>query len=135
MNFFRSQGILNWEYQVKELTTGYSDALVKGNAEAVKTISEKLKVFQMYGKGYWIVANELENNFSWLKLVKGSMMQAKINAEQGIPSLYVADKAVKADKRTYPIRGLVIAGGTAAAVFFSLLLLLILNRIKTVKKK
>ncbi len=135
MNFFRNLGILNWEYQVKELTAGYADAEVKGNAEAVKAISEKLKFFQQNGKGYWVVANELENNYKWLKQVKESMMQAKVNAEGQIPSLFVADKAIAADRKTYPIRGLVVAGGTLAALFITLLLLLIVNRLKIVKKK
>ncbi len=135
MNFYRSQGIISWDYQVKELTTGYADAVVKGNAEAAKQLAEKLKTFQTYGKGYWVIANELENNFKWLKQVKESYMQAKVNAEQSIPSFFVADKAIAADRKTYPIRGLVVAGGTMAALFFSLLLLLIMNRLKAVKKK
>lgn len=135
MSVFRNMGMLNWEYQVKELTAGYADAEVKGNAEAVKAISEKLKFFQQYGKGFWIISNELENNYKWFKQVKQSLGQAKVDAEQSIPSFYVADKAFPADRKTYPIRGLVIAGGTLAALFFSLLLLLILNRLKTIKKK
>ncbi len=135
MNYFRNLGILNWEYQVKELTAGYADAEVKGNAEAIKTISDKLKIFQQNGKGYWVIANELENNFKWLKQVKTSYEEAKLNAEQAIPSFFVADKAIPPDRKSYPIRGLVVAGGTLAALFISLLLLLIANRLKTIKKK
>jgi len=135
MNYYRSIGILNWEYQVKELTAGYADAEVKGNAEAIKSISDKLKVFQQNGKGYWIIANELENNFIWLKQIKTSYEEAKVNAEQKIPSFFVADKAVPADRKSYPIRGLIVAGGTLAALFISLLILLIGNRLKIIKKK
>lgn len=135
MNFFRRQGILNWDFQVKELTTGYADAEVKGNAEAIKTISDKLKPFQEYGREFWVIANEIGDNYEWLKQTKVSMMQAKVDAEQSIPSFYVADNAIPPDRKVYPIRGLVVAGGTVAALFFSLLLLLILNRFRTIKKK
>ncbi|HTB31303.1 MAG TPA: Wzz/FepE/Etk N-terminal domain-containing protein [Bacteroidia bacterium] len=135
MNYYRNLGILNWEYQVKELTSGYADAEVKGNAEAVKNISDKLKVFSQNGKGYWVIANELENNFKWMKQVKTSYEEAKVNAEQTIPSFFVADKAIPADRKTYPIRGLVVAGGTLAALLISILALLIANRLKTLKKK
>ncbi|HTA28425.1 MAG TPA: Wzz/FepE/Etk N-terminal domain-containing protein [Bacteroidia bacterium] len=135
MNYYRSIGILNWEYQVKELTAGLADAEVKSNAQAVKDISDKLKTFQQNGKGYWIISNELENNFIWLKQVKTSYEEAKVNAEQKIPSFFIADKATPPDRKSYPIRGLVVAGGTLAALIISLLLLLIANRLKTIKKK
>ncbi len=135
MNYYRGIGILNWEYQVKELTAGLADAEVKGNAQAVKDITDKLKIFQQNGKGYWIIANELENNFIWLKQVKTSYEEAKVNAEQKIPSFFIADKATPPDRKSYPIRGLVVAGGTLAALIISLLVLLVANRLKTLKKK
>lgn len=135
MNYFRNLGILNWENQVKELTAGYARAEVKSNLEAEKEISDKLKIFQQNGKGYWIIANELENNFEWFKQLKTSVEEAKVNAEQKIPSFFVADKAIPPDRKSYPIRGLVVAGGTLAALFISLLILLITNRLKTIKKK
>jgi Chain length determinant protein len=134
MSFFRRLGILNWDFQVKELTTGYADAEVKGNAEAIKTISDELKSFGQYGKQFWIIANRLNANYEWVKQTNLSMMEAKVNAEQSIPSFYIADNAVPPDRRTYPVRGLVVAGGTIAALFFALLLLLIMNRFRTIKK-
>jgi Chain length determinant protein len=135
LNFYHSKGILQLPYQVKELTSGYADAVVKGNAEAVKTISDKLMTFQQYGTGFLRITNELEASYEWFKQARASYMQAKVNAEQTIPSFFIADKAVPADRKTFPVRGLVVAGGTLTALIFSILLLLLLNRIKTLKKK
>jgi len=135
MSFYRKQGILSWEYQVKEYTKGYSDAEVKGNAQAVSAISDKLKAFQQYGKGFEVIYSELESASKWLIVARQAYMQAKVNAEATIPTLFIVDKAIPADKKTYPIRGLVIAGGTAAALFISILLLLIINRLKKIRQE
>jgi len=135
MNFYHNQGILDWSYQIKELTAGYADALVKGNAQVVKQLSDKLNVFQRYGDGFMKVTAQLTANYEWLKQARTSYMEAKVNAEQSIPAFYVVDRAVPADRKSYPIRGLVVAIGTLVPVIFALLLLLILNRLKKVRNQ
>jgi len=133
LTFYHNLGILQWQYQVKELTAGYADAVVKGNAASVKEMADKLATFQKYGNGFLTVSNELEATFEWYKQARSSYMQAKINAEKSIPSFFVVDKAIAPDRKSYPIRGLVVAIGTFAALIFSLLLLLIINRLKKIK--
>lgn len=135
MKFYHNLGILQWQYQVKELTAGYADAIVKGNAESIQQLSDKLKTFQQYGNGFLTISNELEANFEWFKQARASYMQAKANAEQSIPSFFVVDKAIPADRKTYPIRGLVVLIGTLTALVFSLLVLLIINRLKAARNQ
>jgi len=134
MSFYRKQGILYWEFQVKEYTKGYADALVKGNAQAASAIDDKLKVFRQYGKGFEVIYNELESTNKWLIIARQTYMQAKVNAEETVPSLYIIDKALPADKNTYPIRILVIIGGTIAVLFIALLVMLITARMKEAKR-
>jgi capsular polysaccharide biosynthesis protein len=135
LKFYHNLGILQWQYQVKELTAGYADAVVKGNAASVKELSDKLATFQKYGNGFLTISNELEATFEWYKQARASYMQAKTNAEKSIPSFFTIDKANAPDRKSYPIRGLVVAIGTLTALIFSLLVLLIMNRIKIKRTK
>jgi hypothetical protein len=130
LQFYHNLGILQWVYQVKELTKGYADAVVKGNVASVKEMSDKLAVFQKYGNGFLTLSNELEATFEWYKQARASYMQAKVNAEKSIPAFFTIDKAVAPDRKSYPIRALVVAIGTMTALIFSLLVLLIINRLK-----
>lgn len=130
LQFYNKLGMLEWQYQARSLTQGYADAVVKGNAEAVKTLSDKISMFGKYGKGFMELTNELEGSYEWFKQARASYMQAKIDAEQSIPSFFVVDKAVPADRKTYPIRALVVLIGTGVALVFSILVLLIMNRLK-----
>jgi len=135
LQFYHNLGMLEWQYQARSLTQGYADAVVKGSPEAVKTLSDKIEMFGHYGKGFLEITNELEGSYEWFKQVRASYMEAQVNAEQSIPSFFVVDKASAADRKTYPIRGLVVAIGTGLALLFSMLVLLVMNRIKTLRNQ
>ncbi len=130
LKFYNKLGMLEWQYQARSLTQGYADAVVKGSPEAIKTLSDKISMFGQYGKGFMELTNELEGSYEWFKQIRASYMQAKINAEQSIPAFFVVDRAVPADRKTYPIRALVVLIGTGVALVFSILVILILNRLK-----
>lgn len=130
LKFYNKLGMLEWQYQARSLTQGYADAVVKGSPEAVKTLSDKISLFGQYGKGFMELTNELEGSYEWFKQVRASYMQAKINAEQSIPAFFIVDRAVPADRKTYPIRALVVLIGTGVALVFSILVILIMNRLK-----
>lgn len=135
MQFYHNLGIMQWPYQVKELTAGYANAVVKGSPESVKEMSDRLAVFQKYGNGFLTLDNEMEATFEWFKQVRSSYMQAMVNAEESIPSFFIVDRAVPADRKAYPIRILVVAIGTFTPLIFSLLVLLIINRLKARRKQ
>jgi len=130
LKFYNKLGMLEWQYQARSITQGYADAVVKGSPEAIKTLSDKISMFGQYGKGFMELTNELEGSYEWFKQIRASYMQAKINAEQSIPAFFVVDRAVPADRKTYPIRALVVLIGTGVALVFSILVILILNRLK-----
>lgn len=129
MNFFRNVGMLDYELQVRELTRGYADAEVKGSSASVQNIEGKLKPFAQYGKQYYIIYNNLLDAYKWMRQLKVNYIQAKANAEKYIPPFFVAEKAVPPDKKTYPIRWLIVVGSTFASFFFGLVVLLFINKL------
>lgn len=135
LQFYHSLGMLEWQYQARSLTQGYADAVVKGSPEAIKTLDDKIKLFGQYGKGFLELTNELEGSYEWFKQVRASYMQAEVDAEQSIPSFFVVDKAIAPDRKTYPIRALVVVLGTGIALIFSILVLLIMNRVKIMRNR
>ncbi len=129
MNFFRNLGMLNFDFQVKEYTRGYSEAVVKGSPASIQEIESKLKPFVLYGKQYFIIYNNLIDAYKWMQQLKVNYIQAKANAEKYIPPFFVAENAIAPDKRAYPVRWLVVVGSTAAAFFFGLVVLLFIHKL------
>ena len=133
MNFYRKQGMLNYEFQVQELTRGYANAVVKGSPSAIQTIDDKLKPFQQYGKGYWNMYNALFDHYKWMQQLKDEYVEAKVNVQNAISPFFVIEKAITPDKKVYPIRWLVVLGGTFAGFFIGIFLLLLIKRLSPQK--
>lgn len=129
MDFYRKKGVLSFDYQVKELTKGYVDAQIKGNPADVKLMDDKLNLFATYGRNFSDIANELNDQYKWMQQIKQSYLEAKINLDKIIPPFFVAEKAVIPDKRTFPIRWLIVVISTLAAFFFGFIFLLISEKI------
>jgi capsular polysaccharide biosynthesis protein len=133
MDFYRKQGVLSYDYQVKELTKGVADAQLKGNQADIKAVQDKLNTFATYGRGYWDLYNALADQYKWMLQVKQAYMEAKTNMDRVIPPFFVAERAVIPDKRTLPVRWIIVVVATFAAFFFGLAFLLIAERMRVRK--
>ncbi|MGP8214064.1 MAG: hypothetical protein ACLQQ4_00735 [Bacteroidia bacterium] len=130
MNFYRKQGLLSYDNQVKELTKGYADAMNKGSQENAKIMQDKLNILANYGKGFWDLVNALGDQYGWLAQVRHAYMEAKTNMDKVIPPFFVAEQAMIPDKRALPIRWIIVVISTFAAFFFGLIFLLISEKVK-----
>jgi tyrosine-protein kinase Etk/Wzc len=130
MDFYRKQGVLSYDYQVKELTKGYADAQNKGSQGDIKAMQDKLNTFAAYGRGYWDLYNALSDQYKWMLQVKQAYMEAKTNMDKVIPPFFIAERAMKPDKRSLPIRWIIVVISTLAAFFFGLGFLLISEKLK-----
>ena len=117
MDYYRKQGVLSYDYQVKELTKGYADAQVKGNPADIKAIQDKLNVFAEYGRNYWDLYNALNDQYKWMLGVKQAYMEAKTNMDRVIPPFFVAERATLPDKGALPVRWIIVTISTLAAFF------------------
>src|SRR6185437_12467545 len=133
MNFYRKMGLLNYLVQVKELTRGYSDAIVKGSPTNVQQMKDEIKPFEQYGKGFDYLYNQLLDHYKWMQQLKESYIETKTNAEKTLPPFYTVEKAIVPDKKVYPVRWLVVVGGTFAGFFIGLFLMLLLKRLSPSK--
>jgi hypothetical protein len=135
MNFYRKEGILSYDLQVKELTKGYADAQTKGSATEAKLMEDKLNNFAIFGSGYWDLFNDLQDQYKWMLQVKQGYLEAKANMDKVVPPFFVAEHAIKPERRSLPVRWIVVFISTLAAFFFGLVFLLITPRVKVVMSK
>jgi uncharacterized protein involved in exopolysaccharide biosynthesis len=59
--------------------------------------------------------------------------EAKVDAEQSIPHKFIVNNATPAEKKSYPIRSLIVLVSLVSAEFFSILILIIAEQIKRYK--
>jgi len=130
----RKLGINDYETQSEVFNDQYAIALTKGDSRAIKALAEKLNILAEYGGAYVHLRENLLLSLTRLNLVKSKYQEVKVDAEQNLTHKFVVNHAVKAEKRTYPIRWLIIVVSTITTLLLSVLLLTIFDNYKHISK-
>ncbi|MCK3685684.1 Wzz/FepE/Etk N-terminal domain-containing protein [Maribellus sp. YY47] len=122
-------GIISFKEQVPELTRGYMTALAngRGNAPDTKKIDQLYNNFSKEGAK----AELLEARYNRTLLVIDSLTilhdMHLSEYEKNITHCQVVQSPFPADKKSYPVRWLIVLLSTVSAVFLGLLVFLVLD--------
>ncbi|MCX6279866.1 MAG: hypothetical protein NT004_17490 [Bacteroidetes bacterium] len=118
-------GVNDVEYQSQVLNQQYAISVMNGNRTAQAALQKKLDVLGKYGGIYMALKNSLEFKTEQLILLETKYKQAKVDAEQNLPQKFVVSDAYKAEKKSYPIRWLIILVSTVAALFMAIIFIIV----------
>lgn len=124
-------GIYNYEYQSRELTRAYYNALIKGKTQISESIKKKLDNVSKYGRTY--VALHEKTNYlrkEFLEIYTIKYIEAKAELEQKLPHKFIVESARVSEKKAYPKRSLIVLTSTISAFFFTLGLMVFVDTIK-----
>jgi len=133
LKFIMSLGVHDFEKQSEVLTQAYAEAVSKNNQAAIKAINEKLDLISKYGAQQYKLKEELENSIMQLTFLKDKYEQAKIDANEKITNYFVVNHATPAEKKSYPIRSLIVLVSTLCTGLFAFIVLLVNEKIKELK--
>ncbi|HOV10464.1 MAG TPA: Wzz/FepE/Etk N-terminal domain-containing protein [Bacteroidales bacterium] len=133
LTILRKMGVNDYETQAEAYNTQLAIALSKNNKEAVRAIEERLQLLGDYGSAYVSLRDELELEKKQLSAIKAKYEEAKVDATQDLPSKFVVDKAFKAERKSYPIRWLIVILSVVSVFFISIMTLIIIENFS--KKK
>ena len=129
----RKLGINDYETQAEAYNVQLAIALSKNNNAGVKAIEERLKVLGEYGGSYVSLRDQLEHEKKQLSAIKAKYDEAKVDAEENLPAKFVVDRAYKAEKKSYPVRWVIVVVSTLSAMLLTIMILVIIDGLR--KKK
>lgn len=129
-----SQGIYDFEAQVEGLTIQYGTAIANNNMKGARTIQNDLDRISKLANEYNELANYLEPAYEQLAILKKRLDLLKVDADTHLPSSLVVDLAEVADKKSKPVRWLIVVVSVLSTLVFTLISLLILDSIKSAEK-
>jgi capsule polysaccharide export protein KpsE/RkpR len=129
-----AQGIYNFEAQVEGLTAEYGTAVANNNMKGARTLKNDLDRISRLANEYNKLANFLEPAYEQLATLKKRYDLMKVDAETHLPSSLVVDFAEAADKKSYPVRWLIVVVSVLSTLAMTLITLLVLDSIKTPEK-
>jgi uncharacterized protein involved in exopolysaccharide biosynthesis len=130
LDWIRKQGLNDYESMAEVLNDAYATALIENNEAAAKKIQAKLDLVSKYGNAYVSIRDYLEFEKKQLSELKAKYTQAQVEATQDLPHKFIVDKAYPAEKKSYPIRSLIVIISTLSAFLLALILLIIIDTVK-----
>ena len=125
----KEYGILDYETQVPEITRGYMNALSAGRGSA----SDTRKIQELYNniskegsKSVWLESrlDYLINSIDTLTTQHDFYLS---EYKKDITYSHVVEYPVPADKKSYPVRWLIVAMSAISAIFLALLVFLVID--------
>ena len=134
LSVLRKKGVIDYESQAERLTEQLAIAIVQGKQNAVKELERRLNILGE-GGSFVILSNQLEFETEKLTLVHAKYEEAKMDAENSLQHKFIVNSAFAAEKKSYPIRWLIVVVSALAAFFGSIFLLLVISKIKEIKSE
>ena len=131
----RELGVHDYESQVEMINRQLAIEMAKGNRNGIKALEEKLDILARYGGPYVSIRDALEFDKKQLSEIKGKYEEAKIDANEVLPQKFIVNSAYAAEKKSYPIRWIIVLISTLSAFVLSVLILAVLDSLSQYKKK
>ena len=127
LTVLREFGVHDYESQSEMFNRQLAIEMAKGNKSSIERLEKKLEILAKYGGPYVSLRDALEHDKKQLSNIKAKYEEAKVDATESLPHTFVINTAYKAEKKTYPIRWLIVVVSTFASLFFAVVIFSLLD--------
>jgi len=128
----RELGVHDYETQAEMINQQLAIEIAKNNTAGIKALNNKLDTLAKYGGPYVSLRDALEHEKKQLSVLKTKYEEAKVDAEQELPQKFVVSTAYSAEKKSYPIRWLIVLVSTISTFLVTVLVIIILENISKI---
>ena len=123
-------GVFDFESQSERVMQQWAVAVAQGNAAAQQRLQAILDTMAIWGPRAEAL-HDLQYSFrEYQSLVKQKMMDAKVDLENDIPTRFVIQRAIVADKKCYPKKSIIAIIGGLSALIVTIIILLVIENLK-----
>lgn len=128
LTVLRKHGVHDYETQSEMINRQLAIEIAKNpKSAAVRALQNKLDTLAIYGGPYVSIRDGLEYEKKHLTEVKAKYDEAKIDATQELPQTFKVDIAYPAEKKSYPVRWLIVVISTLGAFLLISFLMILFN--------
>lgn len=135
LTILRQLGVHDYESQSEMINRQLAMEIAKNRPAAVKSLEAKLDLLAQYGGAYVSLRDALLHDKKHLSELKLKYEEAKVDAEQNLPQKFVVSKAYKAERKSFPIRWLIVLITSFGTLFFTTLCIIIIENLNLISLK
>jgi len=133
MKILREMGVYSYSDQIKGLTEMYGTAIAEGHPDRAQKLKDQMDFLSRYGTSYNKLEVNISDSYEKLGVLRKRYDLMKIDVQSNIPVMRIVDYASAADKKSFPIRWLIVVMSTASAFVFAVIFLLVWDNIKRLR--
>jgi uncharacterized protein involved in exopolysaccharide biosynthesis len=135
MASLRRLGVYDYITQIEGLNEQYATAINEGRLAQAQILKTQMDTLSQYGNVYTKLETMIESTYEREAILKKRYELMKIDVESKLPSKFVVDYASASDKKSYPVRWLIVAMSTASAFVLAFILLLVWDNLKSLRSQ
>ena len=129
----RRIGVHDYENQSAVFNEQYAVALIEGKISVANILEKKMELLSEYGGAYVSIRERLEHMYEELNTLKKKYEEAKLDVEVQMPHKFVVNSAFKAEKKSYPVRSLIVLLATLSSFLFAFFSIIVLDVFKNIR--
>ncbi|MBL4593576.1 MAG: hypothetical protein JKX68_07155 [Flavobacteriales bacterium] len=131
----RKLGIINVRAQSERLTEQMAIAILKGKKSAAEQLQVRLDTLSKYSGIFIGIQDQITLEHKRLAVIRTKLREAKVDAERSLQHKFIVNNAFAAEKKSYPIRWLIVVISTLASFLLTLVFILFVESIKSTNFK
>lgn len=131
----QSLGIIDVQTQTERLTEQMAIAILEGKKSAAEALQIKLDTLSKYSGTFANIQNEITLEQKRVVLVRSKLREAEVDAEKSLQHKFVVNRAFPAEKKSYPIRWLIVVLSTFSTFLMTLVAILLIESVKSARLK
>ncbi len=133
LRIIRELGVYDYESQAEMFNQQLAIEIARGNTRGIQSLEEKLSLLAKYGGAYVSLRDMLEHEKKQLSYLKARYEEAKVDAMENLPQKFVVETAYKAEKKSYPVRWIIVLVSTIAALLTSVIVIITVEKFPALK--
>ena len=134
LTILRGFGINDYESQSRAMNEALGIAIINGKKVAIDAISKQLEILSKYGGAYVMLRDRHVYEVEKISKLETKLVEAEVDAGQILSNIFIVNKAEVAEKKSYPIRWLIVVIFTIGTFIISLMVLMIYDNVALKKK-
>ena len=134
LQIYRLNGVISITAQTERLTEQYAIALASNNLAGAKRIKNELNQLSKYAGVHDMLLRKSYEIEEELATIEFESDRVSIDTNYTLENKFIINKAYPADKKSYPVRWLIVFSSLVVTFILTLLFLCILDYINNVRK-
>ncbi len=129
------KGVNDYESQAEVLNQQLAIAISENNGRAVRALEQRIDILAEYGSTFLSLKNSLEYMTEQVTLLKAKYEEAKVDAEQELPQKFIVNSAYVGEKKSYPVRWVIIAVTIFSALLLTTMIILTIENVANIRSR